>query len=106
MTAESAEARLREYIDQLRALDAELAELDRKRRAIYMRAKADGFSRRAIKAALHSTEEPAVAYLESLGVSKPKDMLRRCYAWNTLIDQPWKIMSIARRDWANVGYSM
>jgi len=29
-----------------------------------------------------------------------------CYAWNTLIDQPWKIMSIARRDWANVGYSM
>jgi hypothetical protein len=22
-----------------------------------------------------------------------------CYAWNTLIDQPWKIMSIARRDW-------
>jgi hypothetical protein len=24
----------------------------------------------------------------------------------TLIDQPWKIMSIARRDWASVGYSM
>ena len=23
-----------------------------------------------------------------------------CYAWNTLIDQPWKIMSIAHRDWA------
>jgi hypothetical protein len=23
-----------------------------------------------------------------------------CYAWNTLIDQPWKIMSIAQRDWA------
>jgi hypothetical protein len=22
-----------------------------------------------------------------------------CYAWNRLIDQPWKIMSIARRDW-------
>jgi hypothetical protein len=22
-----------------------------------------------------------------------------CYAWNTLIDQPWKIMSIALRDW-------
>ena len=22
-----------------------------------------------------------------------------CYAWNTLIDQPWKIMSLARRDW-------
>ena len=26
-----------------------------------------------------------------------------CYAWNTLIGQPWKIMSIARRDWATVG---
>jgi transposase len=26
-----------------------------------------------------------------------------CYAWNTLIDQPWKIMSIALRDWASVG---
>jgi len=22
-----------------------------------------------------------------------------CYAWNALIDQPCKIMSIARRDW-------
>jgi hypothetical protein len=29
-----------------------------------------------------------------------------CYAWNTLIDQPWKIMSIARRDWANKGQSI
>ena len=28
-----------------------------------------------------------------------------CYAWNTLIDQPWKIMSIASRDWAVVGHS-
>jgi hypothetical protein len=27
-------------------------------------------------------------------------------ASDRLIDQPWKIMSIARRDWANVGYSM
>ena len=26
-----------------------------------------------------------------------------CYAWNTLIDQPWKIMSLARRDWAIAG---
>ena len=25
---------------------------------------------------------------------------------NTLIEQPWKIMSVARRDWATVGYSM
>jgi hypothetical protein len=29
-----------------------------------------------------------------------------CYAWNTLIDQPWKIMSIARRDWATMGYTL
>ncbi|MGY4319427.1 transposase [Bradyrhizobium sp. JR3.5] len=29
-----------------------------------------------------------------------------CYAWNTLIDQPWKIMSIARRDWAYIGRSI
>ena len=24
-----------------------------------------------------------------------------CRAWNSLIDQPWKIMSIGRRSWAN-----
>ena len=24
-----------------------------------------------------------------------------CYAWNALIDQPWKIMSIGTRDWAH-----
>src|SRR2546423_13533469 len=29
-----------------------------------------------------------------------------CYAWNTLIDQPWKIMSIARRDWTAAGHSI
>ena len=29
-----------------------------------------------------------------------------CYAWNTLIDQPWKIMSIALRDWAAVGHPL
>jgi hypothetical protein len=29
-----------------------------------------------------------------------------CYAWNTLIDQPWKIMSIASRDWAAAGHSI
>jgi transposase len=23
-----------------------------------------------------------------------------CYAWNRLIEQPWKIMSIGTRDWA------
>jgi hypothetical protein len=29
-----------------------------------------------------------------------------CCAWNTLIDQPWKIISIAYRDWAVVGHSL
>jgi hypothetical protein len=24
----------------------------------------------------------------------------RCYAWNQLIDQPWKIISIGTRQWA------
>ncbi len=24
-----------------------------------------------------------------------------CEAWNKLIDQPWKIMSIGRREWAH-----
>ena len=24
-----------------------------------------------------------------------------CFAWNKLIDQPWKIMSIVMRDWAH-----
>jgi hypothetical protein len=26
-----------------------------------------------------------------------------CYAWNTLIDQPWKIMTVARRELGNHG---
>jgi hypothetical protein len=30
----------------------------------------------------------------------------RCHARNMLIDQPWKIMSIAHRDWACVGQSI
>ena len=25
----------------------------------------------------------------------------RCYAWNSLIEQPWKIMSIGTREWAH-----
>jgi transposase len=24
-----------------------------------------------------------------------------CYAWNKLVDQPWRIMSIGLRDWAH-----
>src|SRR5215831_20247521 len=35
------------------------------------------------------------------------DIVDHCsYAWNTLIDQPWKIMYIARPDWAAVGHSI
>ena len=26
-----------------------------------------------------------------------------CFAWNKLIDMPWKIMSIGTRDWAYCG---
>ena len=29
-----------------------------------------------------------------------------CYAWNTLIVQPWKIMSIGLREWAYIGRSI
>src|SRR5262249_17708221 len=29
-----------------------------------------------------------------------------CYAWNTLIDQLWKIRCIARRNWAAAGHSI
>ena len=29
-----------------------------------------------------------------------------CVAWNKLVDQPWRIMSIARRDWAVAGHSL
>ena len=29
-----------------------------------------------------------------------------CDAWNKLINQPWKIMSLARRSWAGVGQSI
>ena len=31
-----------------------------------------------------------------------EDILNHCcFAWNQLIDQPWKIMSIGTRDWAH-----
>jgi hypothetical protein len=31
-----------------------------------------------------------------------QDEMRVGHAWNTLINQPWKIMSIAQRDWTTV----
>ena len=34
------------------------------------------------------------------------DVLDRCSdAWNSLLDQPWKIMSIGLRAWAHIGHS-
>ena len=30
------------------------------------------------------------------------DIVDHCYAWNALIDRPWKIMSIGLRQWAHV----
>ena len=30
------------------------------------------------------------------------DIVDHCYAWNALIDRPWKIMSIGIRQWAHV----
>ena len=38
--------------------------------------------------------------------SNPSTKSSTRYAWNALIDQPWKIMSIARRDWAVGGHSL
>jgi hypothetical protein len=29
-----------------------------------------------------------------------------CYAWNTCVEQPWKIIFIARREWASVDHSL
>ena len=38
--------------------------------------------------------------------SNPSTKSSTSYAWNALIDQPWKIMSIARRDWAVADHSL
>jgi hypothetical protein len=63
----------------------------------------------------HLAIEPAAAKQTDLSTpSAPTDLRKSfddivdhcCYAWNTLIDQPWKIMSIAHRDWAVVGHSI
>ena len=40
------------------------------------------------------------------GSSNPSTVDHCCYAWNTLIDQPLKIMSVVRRDCAAVGHSI
>src|SRR5258707_15827552 len=52
--------------------------------------------------AVHASELAVKPTVKSFG-----DIVDHCcYAWNTLIVQPWKIMSIARRDWATVGQSL
>jgi transposase len=41
-------------------------------------------------------------WLSNRVVTSTEDILDHCcYAWNQLIDQPWKIMSIGTRDWAH-----
>jgi transposase len=45
-------------------------------------------------------------YLSNRVFETYDDMLQAgCEAWNRLIDQPWRIMSIGLRDWANIGQS-
>jgi hypothetical protein len=64
----------------------------------------------AAAAAFTRTQSPGkhlAVHAPQLAVKPHLQILRRyrrprCYAWNTLIDQPWKIMSIAQRDWATV----
>lgn len=73
---DSAEARLRKYVARIHDLDAQSAELDRIRRAVYQQAKSEGFATRAVKAAVKSAEEPAAAFLGALGAQNPKQMLR------------------------------
>ncbi len=47
-------------------------------------------------------EPSALVVVEpSTKVCHPKDVALCCEAWNKLIDQPWKIMSIGRRKWAH-----
>jgi hypothetical protein len=66
---------------------------------------------RAAAAARTRTQRPGkhlAVHASELVVKPDLQIFRRycCYAWNTLIDRPWKIMSIARCDWAAVGHSI
>src|SRR5262245_57072665 len=80
---------------------------------LLMYATSEQYLTRAAAAARTRTQRPGkhLAVHASELVVKPfksfDDIVDHCcYAWNTLIDQPWKIMSIARRDWAAVGHSI
>ena len=47
------------------------------------------------------------AYLSNRVFETYDDIIQAaCEAWNRLIDQPWKIMSIGLRDWAHKGHSL
>jgi len=37
---------------------------------------------------------------DSLGASLPDGFHRICDAWNGLVDQPWRMMSLGLRAWA------
>ncbi|HEV7910474.1 MAG TPA: hypothetical protein VGP28_05170 [Methylocella sp.] len=43
------------------------------------------------------------AAAHDLGISNRNDDIldHCCFAWNKLIDMPWKIMSVGMRDWAH-----
>ena len=59
-------------------------------------------ARKIEKAAVHDRETARLGSQDlSNRVFKSYDNIvdHCCYAWNTLLDQPWKIISIARRDW-------
>ena len=40
-------------------------------------------------------------WLSSRVFASYSDIVDHCYAWSRLTDQPWLIMSIGLRDWAN-----
>jgi transposase len=47
------------------------------------------------------------AYLSSRVFETYEDILdAACQAWNRMIDKPWTIMSIGRRDWTHKGQSL
>ncbi len=65
-----------------------------------------GWQPHTVRAALTRLRQMdlAIERVREDGVSRYRiaDILDHCcYAWNSLIDQPWKIMSIGTREWAH-----
>jgi hypothetical protein len=55
---------------------------------------------------LHEEVSGLYAHEERLGIDPEAAVRHRrqcCDAWNELMDQPWRIRSIGRRDWADAG---